>query len=191
MKNILIGLLHFYWKISNRIVFKYKKVSYIVFPSINGILKIHGNGLIQIGTNVRINSSESSNPIGGMTFAMFAAYGDGKITIGNNVGMSNCAIVCRGSVTIEENVKIGGNVKIYDTDFHALDYDSRNNNDSDIGAVKPIKIKKGAFIGAHSIILKGVIIGEKSIIGAGSVVTKSIPDGEIWAGNPAIFVRKI
>ena len=59
------------------------------------------------------------------------------------------------------------------------------------GATSPVIIKDGAFIGAHSIILKGVIIGEKSIVGAGSVVTKSIPDGEIWAGNPAKFIRKI
>ena len=40
-------------------------------------------------------------------------------------------------------------------------------------------------------ILKGVIIGEKSIIGAGSVVTKTVPPGEIWAGNPAKFVKRI
>ncbi|MEI3417887.1 MAG: DapH/DapD/GlmU-related protein [Blautia sp.] len=59
------------------------------------------------------------------------------------------------------------------------------------GAVNPVVIKNGVFIGANSIILKGVTIGEKAIIGAGSVVTRSIPDGEIWAGNPARFIRKI
>ena len=52
-------------------------------------------------------------------------------------------------------------------------------------------IKDNAFIGAHSIILKGVTIGENSIIGAGSVVTKSVPDNQIWAGNPARFIRNI
>lgn len=59
------------------------------------------------------------------------------------------------------------------------------------GAVNPVVIKNGVFIGANSIILKGVTIGEKAIVGAGSVVTRSIPDGEIWAGNPAKFIRKI
>lgn len=58
------------------------------------------------------------------------------------------------------------------------------------GTTKPVSIGNGAFIGAHSIILKGVSIGEKSIVGAGSVVTKGIPDGEVWAGNPAQFIRK-
>ena len=55
----------------------------------------------------------------------------------------------------------------------------------------PIKIKKGAFIGASSIILKGVTIGERSIIGAGSVVTQDIPDYCVAIGNPARVIKKI
>jgi acetyltransferase-like isoleucine patch superfamily enzyme len=47
------------------------------------------------------------------------------------------------------------------------------------------------FIGARCIILKGVTIGEKSIVAAGSVVTKNIPEGEVWGGNPAKFIKKI
>ena len=40
-------------------------------------------------------------------------------------------------------------------------------------------------------ILKGVTIGKEAVIGAGSVVSCDVPDGEIWAGNPARFVRRI
>lgn len=53
-----------------------------------------------------------------------------------------------------------------------------------------VRIKKGAFIGAGSIITKPITIGENSIVGAGSVVTKNIPANEVWAGNPARFIKR-
>ncbi|MNL65825.1 2,3,4,5-tetrahydropyridine-2,6-dicarboxylate N-acetyltransferase [compost metagenome] len=55
---------------------------------------------------------------------------------------------------------------------------------------EPIIIEQDVFIGANSIILKGVTIGARSIIGAGSIVTKNVPADEIWGGNPAKFIRK-
>jgi acetyltransferase-like isoleucine patch superfamily enzyme len=57
--------------------------------------------------------------------------------------------------------------------------------------MQKIYIKKGASIGASAVILGGISIGENSMIGAGSVVTKDIPDNELWFGNPAKFIRKI
>lgn len=53
-----------------------------------------------------------------------------------------------------------------------------------------VHIKEYAFIGAHTIICKPVTIGRGAIIGAGSVITKDVPDNEIWAGNPARLIRK-
>jgi acetyltransferase-like isoleucine patch superfamily enzyme len=89
-------------------------------------------------------------------------------------------------------VKIGGGVKIYDTDFHFPDAGIRSGNrDLPHKATAAVVVKDNAFIGAFSIILKGVTIGENSIIGAGSVVTKSVPDNQIWAGNPAKFIREV
>ena len=55
----------------------------------------------------------------------------------------------------------------------------------------PILVKRGASIGAGSTILAGVTIGEGAMIGAGSVVTKDVPAGELWLGNPARFVKKL
>ena len=48
-----------------------------------------------------------------------------------------------------------------------------------------ILVRRGARIGGGSVILPGIVIGEEAVIGAGSVVTKSVPDGECWFGNPA------
>ena len=53
-----------------------------------------------------------------------------------------------------------------------------------------VKIGQDCFIGVNTLIVNSVIIGNKAVIGAGSVVTKDIPGGEVWAGNPAHFIRK-
>lgn len=53
-----------------------------------------------------------------------------------------------------------------------------------------VHICKGAYLGMNTLVVKPVTIGERAIIGAGSVVTKDIPANEVWAGNPAKFIRK-
>ena len=191
IKRLILLIMSLSDDIYNKIILKYRHVSAGEKLKINGRIYAVSNTPdgIQIGNNVRINSNKSSNPIGGDTRTVLFAKGNGKIEIGNSCGISNSTIFACESITIGNNVLIGGSVKIYDTDFHWLDYDKRINSTG--GVTKPVVIKDGAFIGAHTIILKGVSIGEKSIVGAGSVVTKSIPDGEIWAGNPASFKRKV
>jgi len=87
---------------------------------------------------------------------------------------------------------IGANAKIFDHDFHPVATELRRlPNDSDYTATKPVVLEDDAFIGAESLILKGVTIGKGSIVAAGAVVTKSVPPGEIWGGNPARFLRKV
>ena len=113
------------------------------------------------------------------------------MSVGDHTGMSNIAIYVSQKVTIGNNVKIGGSVKIYDTDFHSTDYKERAmTNDPGIKSA-PVTIGNDVFIGAHSIILKGVSIGDRSVIGAGSVVTKNVPSDEIWAGVPARFIKRL
>ena len=62
-------------------------------------------------------------------------------------------------------------------------------NQKNLSTLRKIKIGNNCFIGCHSIIMPGVTIGNNSVIGAGSVVTKNVPDGEVWAGNPAKFIK--
>lgn len=56
---------------------------------------------------------------------------------------------------------------------------------------EPVVICRGARIGSGAVILPGVIIEENSVIGAGSVVTKSVPAGQVWVGNPAGYIRDV
>ncbi|MEL6918955.1 MAG: acyltransferase [Bacteroidota bacterium] len=175
----------------HHVLFKFKNIKYKEKPHINGKLRIYKSGLIKLGKQVKINSGARYNPIGGDLRTVFSVNKGASLEIGDFTGISNTAIVCRNHIKIGDYVRIGGGTKIYDTDFHSLDYLQRCDKTKDIPVSKPVVIKDYAFIGAHSIILKGVTIGTKSIIGASSVVTKSVPDGEIWAGNPARFIKKI
>ena len=52
-------------------------------------------------------------------------------------------------------------------------------------------IKRAARIGSGVMLMPGVVIGENAQIGLGSVVTKNIPDNEVWFGNPAVFKRYV
>ncbi|MBC7981251.1 MAG: acyltransferase, partial [Armatimonadetes bacterium] len=93
-------------------------------------------------------------------------------------------------INIGRHCNLGGNVRIFDHDFHALDADVRRGpRGCDDCATKPISIGDDVFIGAESIILKGVTIGHRAVIGAGSVVTRDIPDDSVAAGNPAVIIR--
>ena len=160
---------------------------------VKGFIKVivTRRGKLQIGKNLHINSGNNFNIIGRQQKNTF--WIEGILTIGNNVGMSSSAIICKYIINIGDNVTIGGNTVIYDTDFHSLNpLDRQNKTHDKLNAKKlPVIIQNNVFIGAHTTILKGVTIGENSIIGACSLVSKSIPANEIWAGNPAIFLKKL
>lgn len=102
--------------------------------------------------------------------------------IGNNVTIK-CGVQVWDGITIEDDVMIGANVTLTNDSFPR----SRNRN----WKLRKTHICKGASIGAGSTVLPGLTIGENAMIGAGSVVTKNIPAGEVWFGNPAKFHKKI
>ena len=174
-------------------VFKGNNVSFTSFRT-GGIpyVMVARGGKMSIGKNFAMNNGIKYNPIGCSQPCTFFVDRNAILKIGDNVGISQTALVAIDNITIGDNVKIGGGVCVYTTDFHSLDSLIRKSKDDMKNRVKkPVVIKDNAFIGAHTIILKGVSIGENSIVGAGSVVTKSIPDNQIWAGNPARFIRNV
>ena len=150
-------------------------------------------GGFSIGENLSMNNSIEGNPIGCYNRCTFFVDKGANLKIGSNLGISQAAIICHLSIQIGDNVKIGGGARIYDTDFHSIDPVLRINPKKDFTYKRklPIMIQDNVFIGAHSTILKGVTIGRNSIIGASSVVTKNVPSNEIWAGNPAKFIRNV
>lgn len=180
--------------IANFILLKVKGVEYKSFPHFDGIMILSKakNARITIGKDVYLNSGRKCNPVGFEHKMMISATGTGVVEIDDNVGISNAVIYSASYIKIESGVLLGNGVKIYDTDFHSLNHCSRSPGHSDNETItQPVRVCKNAFVGAGTTILKGVIIGENSIIGACSVVTKHVPANQVWAGNPARFIRTI
>jgi acetyltransferase-like isoleucine patch superfamily enzyme len=177
-RNIYVHFKMWYWgvRLGKRIVF-------------HGNIRLVNMNQMSIGNDTRFHSGYT-NFVGGYQRTAIWVGQNAVLKIGNNVGISNATIVTESSIIIEDEVFIGGGTKMYDNDFHAIDKESRLNNPTVIPSL-PIVIKRGAFIGGHSIILKGVIIGENSVIGASSLVVKNIPPNEIWAGVPARKIKDL
>lgn len=160
---------------------------------VDGKLWIQANrkGTIRIGDNVKINSRFGSNLVGLTNPAVFQCLDDGTITVGNNCGISSPVLSTRISITLGDRVMVGGNVRIFDHNFHSLDFRKRRNLAEDQPDCKraPVVIGNDVFIGTNAMILKGVTVGDRAIIGAGSVVSCDVPADEIWAGNPARCIK--
>lgn len=184
----ILGLPAKFW---NWLQFKLLLTQFLEYPVVRGALVIGGRGKLSIGKNVSINSSHRSNPVGGRDRTSIHIARGAMIIIGNNVGISNSLFYANQSITLEDNVMIGGGCQIYDTDFHSVGYEDRVYKGDDNIKTKPVFIGEGAFIGTSCIIMKGVTVGRRSVIAAGSVLVKSVPDDEIWGGNPAKFIKKI
>lgn len=147
-------------------------------------------GKIMIGDNFYFSSGDGVNPIAGnLQGAIYVEQG-ASLTIGNDVGMSSTRMWIHDSLTIGNHVKVGACVLITDTDAHPLDYMARRTTGEGTKSA-PIVIEDDVWVGAHSIILKGVTIGARSIIGAGSVVTRDIPADCVAAGNPCRVIRSL
>lgn len=145
---------------------------------------------VSIGDNFYLSSGNGVNHITSNLQADVYVESQAMLAIGNNVGMSSTRIRVHESVTIGDNVKIGGCVLITDTNGHPMDYVVRRSSNEGTKSA-PVVIEDDVWIGAHCIILKGVTIGARSVIGAGSVVTKSIPADCVAAGNPCKVIKSL
>ena len=123
------------------------------------------------------------------------------VRLGNNVFLGGGSLIdCVRAVTIEDDVLISYRCIIADSDNHSTAYSRRKDDlqnwkrgehDWSLIATSPVTIRKGAWLGANVIVLKGVSIGEGAVVGAGAVVTKDVPAWTIVAGNPATVIKKL
>jgi UDP-2-acetamido-3-amino-2,3-dideoxy-glucuronate N-acetyltransferase len=111
-------------------------------------------------------------------------YIDCHVRIGSCVKIQNQVSVFEG-VTLEDGVFVGPHV-CFTNDLlpRAITPDGKLKN-ADDWEVTPTLVKYGASIGAGSVIICGVTIGEYALVGAGSIVTRDVPPHALVFGNPA------
>jgi acetyltransferase-like isoleucine patch superfamily enzyme len=156
-------------------------------------LSIANSSSVSFGDNYVMVSGNMFNPLGRNIQSAIRVGENAVLKIGNNVGMSCVSIWSSKEIIIGNNVKIGADVIIFDSDMHSLNFLERRNVLTDEKNAKKMSINIGddVFIGTRSIITKGITIGDRSIIAAGSIIVKDIPSGEIWGGNPAKLIKRI
>jgi UDP-2-acetamido-3-amino-2,3-dideoxy-glucuronate N-acetyltransferase len=109
--------------------------------------------------------------------------------IGQRCKISSHTFICEG-VTIEDGVFIGHGVKFINDKYPRATTDSGALQTEADWNVEPTLVRSGASIGSNATILGGITIGARAVVGAGSVVTRSVADGAVVAGNPARELAK-
>jgi acetyltransferase-like isoleucine patch superfamily enzyme len=150
-----------------------------------GMPKIMGNLQVRLGTGLKLNGEQ-----------VWIAAGDGSpraLEIGDESGVGfGVEIVVGDSIKIGRHVMIANRVSLIGYDGHPLDPLARARHEAPgREGMGSIVINDYAWIGSHSIIMKGVTIGRGAVVAMGSVVKVSVPDLTIVAGNPAKTVWQI
>ncbi|MFK7781001.1 acyltransferase [Psychroserpens sp.] len=180
-----------------KLILKFRKLGYKCFSTNKNIIGtcisyqpvvFRGEGTVSFGSNVRFGVINS--PLFYNTYAYIEArQPHSNIIFGNNITINNnFSVVSERSITIKDNVLIGYNCKISDSNFHDLNAERRLQQDPNS---KDVVIGDNVFLGNDVTILKGVSIGDNSVVAAGSIVTKSFPENVIIGGVPANIIRKL
>lgn len=148
----------------------------------NGIPLVIGSHLkIILGDNVTIQRS---------TIGASKVFDEPIFRVGNNTSINyGTSISVAKEIIIGDNCMISDSCMIMDSDDHPVDPEKRLLGlPVDPKDVKPVKIGNNVWIGAYTVILKGVCIGDNAIIGTHSVVTRNVPENSIYAGVPAKLI---
>jgi len=155
------------------------------------VIQKHYQSKMSFGAGLSLRSSSRSNPLGVNHPVQLSTLRAGAVLeIGQNFAMTGGAICAAENIRIGDNVVMGANSTIIDTDFHPVDPVLRSLQPQD-GGTAPVVIGDNVFIGMNCIILKGVTLGTGSVMSAGSIITKAMPPRVIAAGNPAKVLRQL
>ncbi|MCL3779150.1 acyltransferase [Prolixibacteraceae bacterium JC049] len=154
------------------------------------LIKVNSDGRLIVGENVVLNSRNETYHINMHSpIKLLADRKGAEIVIGDNTRIHGSCIHAYKKIQIGRNCLIAANCQIIDGSGHDLSFDDVDNRINTIGEAKEITIGDSVWVGANSIILPGVNIGEGSVIAAGSVVIKDVPPFSVAGGNPAQLIK--
>ena len=149
-----------YWRLCARLEFLVRGLAWPRGLVVKGPVGLGVRGRIEIGADVTIVSLSKFNRAGINHPTQLSVEPGGVLRIGSRVGMSGAAIYCAERITIGDDVLIGANCRIYDTDFHPVDFMERRSG----GRPKTASVSIGddVWLGAGVTVLKGARIAEVS-----------------------------
>ncbi len=158
----------------------------------------------KFGKNVRLGEGvviDTGCKIGDNCFIGHNTVIRSGVTLGNNTIIGHLCVIeadttIGNRTTVQSQCHITKNAIIEDDVFFGFMVGISNTNQIVHGRDIPLKItgphiKRAARVGSGSMLMPGVVIGENAQVGLGSVVTKNVPDREVWFGNPAVFKRYV
>ncbi len=148
-----------------------------------GRLDIRGPGTVIFGDDCAVVSTrlQLTTP--------YTHAPEAVIRFGNRVLLTGTRLGCQKLIEVGDCAGLS-DARIMDTDFHALELgDGPRYNTA--GRAKPVIIGRNAWLGAGSMVLKGVTIGENAVVGAGAVVASNVPPNTVVFGNPARVIWRL
>ena len=147
-----------------------------------------GEGDIEIGCDL-LRRSKSETKVRMREQAIWISTGGCKISYGSTLEIlqnavldckyftmnSNSTLIAAKRITLGQDVMIGRNVIIYDSDYHQI----VNENGKIVNPSQPVTIDNHVLLATNVMVLKGVTIGAGSIIGANVIVNRSISENMI------------
>jgi acetyltransferase-like isoleucine patch superfamily enzyme len=178
-------------KALDRILRVSDKCAGVVARSRGWLFSHHRNVRIGRGCRIRRTSIEDGATI--MDYVRL--IGIPRITVGRDVYINSFCMLC-GDITLHEHSMLSQYVTIWgrahrfmQRDLLIWDQHGQHGVTDQGYDVQPVVIKRGAWIGPHVTIFRGVTVGEGAVVGAGAVVTKDVPDFAVCFGVPAAVVK--
>ena len=142
--------------------------------------RVEGAGGISIGADVFIGDN-----------SWLMTHGAATISIGNRCNFSGLAVIAAASeIVLEDDVLLARNVHVLDHQHRFDDLDVPVHAQG-VADSQPVRICRGAWVGANTVVLPGVTIGSNAVVGANSVVREDVPARAVAVGAPARVVRSL